>query len=220
MRLIAGCVTDKLRDAPVVVIDEKGQFVIPVLSGHAGSANKLAATFAECLGAVPIITTATDVNGAFSADVFAVENRLQIRNRDGIKKVSAKALEGKPITLSIKDYPPQEKVDIIIADETDREYSLLLSPKPYVVGIGMKKAYDPGLCEDFLLSLLRENHMEPDEIYCLATIDLKQDDRLYVLGDVIDRPSELFPINTGSRSLHLRLPYWNVWRVIFTDRIL
>ncbi len=177
VRLIAGCIKDKLSDAPVIVIDEKARFVIPILSGHAGSANKLASTLAELLDAIPVITTATDVNAAFSADVFAVENRLQIKNREGIKKVSTKALAGKPVTLSIKDYPPKEKTDIIIADETDREYSLLLSPKSYVVGIGMKKSYDAGRCEDFLLSLLRENHMEPDEIYCLATIDLKQDEQ-------------------------------------------
>ena len=71
---------DKLHDSPVLVIDDRASFVIPILSGHAGGANKLAAVLAELLGAVPVITTSTDVNGAFSADVFAAEHRLKIRN--------------------------------------------------------------------------------------------------------------------------------------------
>ena len=174
VRTISGFVNDKLSDSPVIVIDDAGTFVIPLLSGHAGGANKLAATIAELLDAIPVITTSTDVNGAFSADVFACENHLTIRNRDGIKKVSAKAIEGKPVTISIRDYPPKENVDIIIADETDREYSLLLSPKKYVVGLGMRRDKDTAAVEEFILSVLCENSIDISDVYALATIDLKE----------------------------------------------
>ena len=176
VRTISGCVNDKLTDSPVIVIDDAGTFVIPILSGHAGGANKLAATIAELIGAIPVITTSTDVNSAFSADVFACENHLTIKNRDGIRKVSAKALEGKPVTISIKDYPPKESVDIIIADETDREYSLLLSPKKYVIGVGMRKDKDVASVEEFILSVLRDNSIDIGDVYSLATIDIKEDE--------------------------------------------
>ena len=129
VRSIAPSVKDKLTDSPVLVIDDLGRFVIPLLSGHVGSANKLALTVAKLLDAVPVITTATDIHEAFSADVFAKEQMLTIANRDGIKRVNAKAIEGKHITLSIKDFPPQGPVDIIVADTYDREYDLLLRPK-------------------------------------------------------------------------------------------
>ena len=175
-RAIAPYVKDKLTDCPVIVIDDAGTFVIPVLSGHAGSANKLAMILAKLIEAIPVITTSTDVNGAFSADVFAAENRLTIQNREGIKKVSARAIEGKPITLSIKDYPPAEPVDIILADETDREYSLLLKPKEYVVGLGMKKGKDPKDAEEFILGKLRNAGIKTDDVYAVATLDIKAEE--------------------------------------------
>lgn len=176
VRMISGFVNDKLTDSPVIVIDDGGQFVIPILSGHAGGANKLAATIAELIDAIPVITTSTDVNEAFSPDVFAAENHLTIRNRDGIKKVSAKAIEGKAVTISVKDYPPKQPVDIIVADETDREYSLLLSPKKYVIGIGMKKDRDSEDAEKFILSVLDDHNINVSEVYALATIDIKENE--------------------------------------------
>ena len=176
VRAISGSVKDKLADSPVIVMDDAGTFVIPVLSGHAGGANKLADMIASAIGAVPVITTSTDVNGAFSADVFAAENRLTVRNRDGIKKVSVKALEGKPVTISIKDYPPSSYADIIIADETDREHSLLLSPKEYVIGVGMKKNKDAESSEAFILSVLEGAGIEVSSVYAIATIDIKEDE--------------------------------------------
>ena len=176
VRSISGLPKDKLSDCPVIVIDDNGQFVIPILSGHAGGSNKLAATLAEVLDAIPVITTSTDVNDTFSADTFAVENRLNVINRDGIKKVSAKAIEDKKITLSIKNYPPKEKVDVIVADETDKEYSLLLKPKKYTVGLGMKKDKDLESVEQFFLKTIKDNNIDVSDIYAICTIDLKEDE--------------------------------------------
>ncbi len=176
VRSLSGLPKDKLQDCPVIVIDDNGRFVIPVLSGHAGGANKLAMTLSDLLGAVPVITTSTDVNGAFSADTFAIENRLTVKNREGIKKVSVKALEEKMITLSIKDYPPKEKVDMVVADETDAEYSLLLTPKKYTVGLGMKKGKDCEAADRFFTETLKENGISSSDIYAICTIDLKEDE--------------------------------------------
>lgn len=71
MRTIAPFLKDKLTDSPVLVLDEAGNYVIPLLSGHVGGANEIALLLAELLGAVPVITTATDINNAFAIDVFA-----------------------------------------------------------------------------------------------------------------------------------------------------
>ena len=176
VRALSGLPEDKLRDCPVVVVDDSGRFVIPVLSGHAGGANKLAVMLSKILGAVPVITTSTDINDAFSVDSFAVENRLTIRNREGIKKVSVKALEDKKITLSIKDYPPVEKVDVIVADETDAEYTLFLSPKKYTVGLGMKKDKDNGAVEEFFLETLKKEGIGISDVYAICTVDIKEDE--------------------------------------------
>lgn len=73
VRAIAPWITDKLHDSPVLVMDEQGQYVIPLLSGHVGGANELAVRLAGELGAVPVITTATDLHGSFAVDLFAKE---------------------------------------------------------------------------------------------------------------------------------------------------
>ncbi len=176
VRAITPLVKDKLSDSPVIVIDDTGRFVIPILSGHVGGADKIAVVLAELIGAEPVITTSTDLHEAFSTDVFARENGLKIRNKDGIKKVSAKAIEGKKVTISVKDYPPTEPVDIIVADDTDREYDLLLSPKKYTVGIGMKKDTDRTKAEEYVLKVLMDNDIAIDDIYAFATIDIKEDE--------------------------------------------
>ncbi len=175
VRSIAGCVKDKLTDSPVLVIDERGFHVIPLLSGHVGGANELALIIAERFGADPVITTATDVNGAFSPDLFAKEHALSIRNRNGIAAVSGKALSGKAVTIAVKDYPPAEEVDIIVSDDpADRQRgTLLLSPKPYVVGIGCRKGKPYEEIDEAVRECLAQLSASYDDVCAFASIDLK-----------------------------------------------
>lgn len=102
VRAIAPHLTDKLQDVPVLVMDELGNYVIPVLSGHMGGANELAHMISELTGAKPVITTATDLNEVFSVDLFAKKHGLFIGNKEGIAKVSAKSLSGEEIMISVE----------------------------------------------------------------------------------------------------------------------
>lgn len=58
MRTLAPVLQDKYQDPPVLVLDEQGEFVIPLLSGHEGGANHWALEVAGLLNAQPVITTA------------------------------------------------------------------------------------------------------------------------------------------------------------------
>lgn len=101
VRAIAPFIRNKAEDPAVLVMDEKGAFCIPVLSGHLGEANRYAVLAAEIAGGIPVITTATDVNGLFSADVFAAENGLRISSMEAAKRFSAALLKTGRAALTI-----------------------------------------------------------------------------------------------------------------------
>ena len=97
VRYIAPWVKDKYTDSAVLVMDERGRYIIPLLSGHVGSAVETAKEIASCIKAVPVITTATDVQGNFAVDVFARKNGLAITDREMAKAISAAVLEGEKV---------------------------------------------------------------------------------------------------------------------------
>ncbi|MBB5325688.1 cobalt-precorrin 5A hydrolase [Anoxybacillus tepidamans] len=70
VRMIAPLLKDKKTDPAVVVIDDKGEHVISVLSGHLGGANELTRQVAHLLQAHPVITTASDVQKTIAVDLF------------------------------------------------------------------------------------------------------------------------------------------------------
>ncbi len=104
VRAVAPYLKDKATDPAIVVCDETGRFVIPLLSGHLGGANELANLLARAIGALPVITTATDLRGVFAVDVWAKRAGLAILNKDGIKEVSSRLLCGEKVGFSSR-YP-------------------------------------------------------------------------------------------------------------------
>lgn len=58
VRTLAPVLTDKYNDPAVLVLDELGNFVIPLLSGHQGGANQWAQQVANILQAKAVITSA------------------------------------------------------------------------------------------------------------------------------------------------------------------
>lgn len=190
IRAIAPIVKDKLEDAPVLVMDELGLHIIPVLSGHVGGANELALLIADCVGAEPVITTATDIEGAFSVDLFSKENNLAIMNREGIASVSAKALEGKPVRICVEDYPPvyesidssSEGLDVIVSSDINMlgKSKILLCPREYAVGIGCRRGTDADKLYDFLRDNLASLGIDEKQIGAIGSIDLKADENCLI----------------------------------------
>ena len=122
VRTIAPYIKSKTRDPAVVVIDETGRYVIPVLSGHLGGANDLARRIARLTGAEPVITTATDLAHAFSVDAWARIQGCIVENPGRIKAVSSKILAGDDIVIA-SDYPISGEVPehVIVRECRDAE---------------------------------------------------------------------------------------------------
>jgi len=60
------------------VLDERGHFVISLVSGHLGGANRLALEIAAITGGQSVITTASDVRNRPALDLIAREAALEI----------------------------------------------------------------------------------------------------------------------------------------------
>ncbi|SEJ10837.1 cobalt-precorrin 5A hydrolase [Propionispira arboris] len=101
VRTLAPFIIDKRSDPAVVVLDEKAQHVISLLSGHIGGANALTKKLALFLGAAPVITTATDVNEKMAVDLLAESLNLSMEPFDHLKYINAEIVQGNPVDFFI-----------------------------------------------------------------------------------------------------------------------
>ena len=99
VRSIAPQLRSKASDPAVVVLDEAGHFAISLLSGHLGGANALTRQIAALLGATPVITTATDVNGLCAWDEAARLANLAVEPLERIRTLNSLLLQGEKIAL-------------------------------------------------------------------------------------------------------------------------
>ncbi|MFV0529264.1 MAG: cobalt-precorrin 5A hydrolase [Lachnospiraceae bacterium] len=192
VRSIAPFLRGKTQDPAVLVIDEMGRYVISLLSGHIGGANELALEVAAAIGAKPIITTATDINGKFAVDVFAKKNQCYISDMKAAKMVSAALLAGEPVGF-YSDYPwegevpeclqlyqpdAREKPEIgIVVSDSYRAYpftkTLYLVPKVVSVGIGCRQGTQKAVIENAIRDICNQYLIPSIAIEYLASIDLK-----------------------------------------------
>ena len=98
VRVIAPLIRHKSVDPAIVVMDERGQYAISLLSGHLGGANEWTAEIAQAVGAEPVITTATDVNGLLAPDVLARKLGLQVENFDTLVAVNSALVNGENVS--------------------------------------------------------------------------------------------------------------------------
>lgn len=189
VRMTAPHIIDKTTDPAVIAVDEQGKFAVSLLSGHIGGANVLTEQVATGIGAVAVITTATDTGGKFSPDSFAVANRLHIVELGTAKTVAAAVVNGEPIGF-YSEYPyenmPRDFFDnhkatigICIAKDTAKNpfaTTLHLIPKNIVIGVGCKRNTPIHTLEQFLLERLSAHKIAPFRVTELHTIDIKKDE--------------------------------------------
>jgi cobalt-precorrin 5A hydrolase len=100
VRLVAPHLRSKDEDPGITVVDDAGQFVIPVLSGHVGGANAMAERVAALIGATPVVTTASDVGRTIPVDILGRELGWRVEApKINITRVSAHVVNGEPIAF-------------------------------------------------------------------------------------------------------------------------
>jgi cobalt-precorrin 5A hydrolase len=191
VRTIAPLVESKLTDPAVVVVDEGCAHAIPLLSGHVGGANDLAALIAGAIGAVPAITTATDVAGVFAVDSWAARHGLEIVHPERIKHVSGtllaggrvrvraeQAVEGTvPTGIEVAPAGDGADPDVLIGIGAVPSGALGLVPRKAVVGIGCRRGTGTGKLAAAVDAFLERHGVEPAAVCMLASIDLKADEQ-------------------------------------------
>ena len=112
VRALAPLLQHKSTDAPVLVLDPAGQHVISLLAGHWGGGNALARHVAALLGAVPVITTASDASPAAppSLDLLLRDAGLLPVDWNRLPAAQAALLEGEQLPLwdpccAVPDHP-------------------------------------------------------------------------------------------------------------------
>ncbi|MDO5141932.1 MAG: cobalamin biosynthesis protein [Eubacteriales bacterium] len=190
VRAVAPYLAGKAYDPAVVVIDEAGRFVIPLLSGHLGGANALAARLAEGLGAQAVITTATDGRAAFAVDTWAAAHGCVVCDPENIKHVSGALLRGEtvgirsafpvdgrlPAQTSLTEAAPSGFVigfDTAIAPFA---HTLHLVPQIVYLGIGCRRGTTAQAIEAAVQAALEAAAVPRCAICGVASIDVKRNE--------------------------------------------
>lgn len=189
VRNICTYIKDKMHDPAVLVIDDNGNYVISLLSGHLGGANDITVKIAEIIGAKPVITTATDINGKIGIDSLARKYYLQI---DDPKKI--RIINSALVNKEVPDLYVPKKFSFIFNDPLVRssynefessnndikvsfgDKKIILKPKKFIVGIGARKDVSTNKVQNSIKKALNILNLPIERIDVIATAEIKKNE--------------------------------------------
>jgi cobalt-precorrin 5A hydrolase len=229
VRLLAPLLAGKRHDPAVVVLDEGGQHVISLLSGHFGGANRLARQLAEKIGAVPVITTATDTNGLLAVDVLAEQFKLLPEPFARVKEFNAAQLRGETVAVFAEGWPPfldretgisfqpaagyeslQQNYNLraVITDRDCRpggQADLYLRPASLYIGLGCRRGVLVRQVVAAIKEVFARHNLACASLAALATIVNKRDERgLTEAAAILGVPLLLYSVR---QIQELQVPY-------------
>ena len=217
IRLIAPHLKDKKTDPAVIVIDDKTNFVISVLSGHIGGANELTEEISVKLNALPVITTAADVNKTIAVDLVGREFNWKIDDETTVTKISAHMVNAESIGVFqqtgnkkwYKELPKNviiydsleelkksnSKAHLIISDKIiDNDLSqesVIYRPQSLVIGIGLHWDTSKDTIKEGIEFCLEKFNLSSKSIAKLVSIKKPEDVKgLIDLGKEMQIPVE------------------------------
>lgn len=216
VRSIAPVVVDKTADPAVIVMDEKATNVISLLSGHLGGANEITQKIAQLMGANPVITTATDVQGVSALDSIAQSvNGWRPELRPLIKPFNSYLAQKKTVYFyqekewvtdvkGMKVLQPEELNSVLAGKDplillttqnysTQRDNLAVIYPKPYILGVGARKDVVPECFKEGFKLFCEQEAIHPNEIAKIVSIDVKKEERaILALAKELSCPFETF----------------------------
>ena len=210
VRTIAPLLKDKHSDPAVVCMDTAGKNVIAVVSGHVGGANQLATDVARAVGAMPVITTRSDIDGLWQLDLLGKRFGWSMERED-INAEIAMFVNRRPtaLLLQVNDEGTRwleanlpEHVTVFYQEDCSdgNLFDLLVVvgyksvfvkgikatlhyiPKCLHVGIGL--AHDADMkCIDEMQHCLNDKGIKMKAIKSIVTIDVKKGEK--VVGELM-----------------------------------
>jgi len=215
VRQIASLLEGKDRDPAVLVLDEQGKFIIPLLSGHLGGANIWANQLACQIGAQAVITTATDVRGLVAPDEYARRYGWKVEPLNHLPTVNRLLLEQgclniwtsyslKPDEAWVNDEHYQflsdkdkEKANVIISsfpDLTIKDDLIYLVPPILSVGVGCRRGVSVEAVIEGVTSAVEQLGASLKSLSGIYSIDLKSDEvGLIEAAKYLRIPFQTFP---------------------------
>jgi cobalt-precorrin 5A hydrolase/precorrin-3B C17-methyltransferase len=196
VRVVGPLLADKRTDPAVVCVDEAGRFAVAVCGGHAGGANRLAGEVASAIGAVPVVTTATDAVGlpAFDSlpgfvatgDVAGVTRAMLDGEAVGFESELAAWPTGSGDGFSRQLRGSVTRITaggasaarVVLADRAvaPRPGLVVLHPPSLVAGIGASTGAPPEEAAELLAATLAGAGLARESLAEVATIDRRAGD--------------------------------------------
>ena len=179
VRIIEGKFKSKDTDPAVITIDDHANFVISLLSGHLGGANEECKKIANGIGAIPVITTASDVGGKIAVDTLSQKIKAKLNDLDGAKRVTSLIVNGENVSLhlpkNIVNHDENSAGAIIVSNRKNIEISKII-PQNIFIGIGCKRGVSKEHIIEKLKYAMDKQNLELSAIKMAASAWVKSDE--------------------------------------------
>lgn len=229
VRTIAPLIISKFSDPAILVMDEKGNNIISLLSGHMGGANEMTLYMSDLINSHPVITTATDVNKKSSLDMIAKKLNGHIDDfRDNVLKINSMLVNNEEVHLYIDGnykinhqgftlYDEKTDLDkvrnlVIVTNKKDinkilnknienlNEKIIKVTPKDIVIGVGCKKNTNSDHMKNSLIKFLAEYNIDINAVKEIGSIEIKKDEKAIIdLAKFLDVKFKTFSVEEISK---------------------
>jgi cobalt-precorrin 5A hydrolase len=217
VRSIAPYIVDKTIDPGIIVIDEKGNNVISLLSGHIGGANETTLTISRLINANPVITTATDINNKSSLDNICKSINGYIEDfKESVKLINSMLVNDKKVGIyidgnyeidtrgfiKINNIKDIDYLDSVVCISYKKELNInhnkviKVIPRDIVVAIGCRKDTNSNFLYECFIDFINKNNIDEKSIKLIGSVEVKKEEKAILdLSERLKVPFEIISIN-------------------------